>query len=1715
MRNVENNGFFDYENSKRRKVKVTSNGSGSYDEGIEPVNENVSPTSPALMKELSAYMSKEQERWATPLDAEKRKADYIASARDYIVPEDNELRRRRQFVMSDKGVKDATESYYNNSVKGIFDKEKAAARERGMDAYKKAVSVPGADPVAAAGAMRSESDPRAVVHRTMQQLPSGEIDDIAGSYARYAGLSPEKYRKNVLEPAIEQRLMGEYVAEATPKSSTEYIARSAFDNSLTGKLVNLGQKAYSPHSSQQEIGRAGLSAYNANRLENLAAGIGSLAVDIPAFAAIGSGSSKLVGDAVSKVAKGMSANLVKKYASRGMAAPEAERIIKRAIVGKMGAKIAQGSATQGLTLGSYDAANSVADDLLMNDGIDIGKAADAYAHGLTTGIAVGAVGTPLKELSRGLTGGKKVAASAGTLGAESAVFTMSSNAGDLLSGVDIEPIDLLYDYGESVATLGAMKLAHWRPRGGSVKLGADGRLKQKLRLSAGEAREVAKAGIDPRVFISELEDSFKNSARKNPKGLEGIKNDYLTLMNSGELSAATRSKLLYLVENKVTSTPPVVVDCMVQELGGDAYRTTLLDANGRKVSTRDFGSIKDLKTFLIVNRSELRKNKIATCEEALLGKHDSENFFRQAGRYADEVGADINEIAEAIYKKANNEPLNVGESKMLSDISQRASYGDKGVGVMLYNIRKQLEREYNLNEGSLLAAVNRKAYHCSEAENKALDKYLNIMQKEVKKLEQGTIPARRRAIEAERLNSPYGEMGNEEIKKSEKQRYVNFVNSDNVSWLNQDSYSNLAEGSAVNRSGRIRVPERWDKGYAWSYYGTRNSHEDIKRYKERADEIARSFGTRFNYLFDESELKNIADDAEYNNKVRATGWLDNSTGEIYLNLPNIKDIKDLESTIAHEVVGHRGLSNLFGNYIFDLYEDIYKMADEDVRKGIRSMEKKYAVKGYIPVEEYLAHLSEKASLTRKERTFIDKVKEFINRRVETLQRISSRKNKVSTKQLCNILAAHHDAMLKKIKPDDYRARVFKDFPSARKSVNYYDNETFDRDIKQRVADKTLFEGTPDYLLPDKKLIYEDYLPKRNGGIKGDNSYRFIGERGAKNISKSDNVGMNEVKMLEKAKQMEKEGAKPHDIWLETSWARGADGMWRGEIDYATITVNDFVYNQLREIDAEKASRYKEITSIPAYKRSAEENEFIEQVLNMKPSLFNNLRVRDVVSDSLLYAAYPELAHIPVKVVDDVPEMLFYDATKKTLYIGKEFVSQPLAMFKTIVKPLQQMIQHYEGFENSYSLYKANVEDAYYDEYENATFLIRMYNNAGSGPDEKLLIKEVENIFHDLYGMSINKFCELFPTLDEYMLAKMNNNKPLSMSGNVELRNVLKRHNMSEMDRIIFSPVLTEDYPRKSQVTLKKLGQMKKLLTGPIDMIYDNVMANQIPRPMRFRKTAKKMNELNLTPLERKILESQYDRLTSRLMDIYIAMRDKHGIGRNEIFANAADLLDALAMKYIEDVEKSGMYNLGKDLKPINDLYGSRSFGVGRNNKYSIYKDELSSESDADADSYIYKTYFPNRIHLDQKKMFESEDLSYSPWAEFWKGYDREKWENGEYYDDEADYPNKLKNIYIGDRDEAVSWNDFLNDGENAKSDNEAYYYDGMNSSKKKGSLFSDYDDRVISPQEFWEKYTEGRYKNGSYDVYKDNISEEFNEKDIEDTLDDILREIKNKNNLLN
>lgn len=112
---------------------------------------------------------------------------------------------------------------------------------------------------------------------------------------------------------------------------------------------------------------------------------------------------------------------------------------------------------------------------------------------------------------------------------------------------------------------------------------------------------------------------------------------------------------------------------------------------------------------------------------------------------------------------------------------------------------------------------------------------------------------------------------------------------------------------------------------------------------------------------DEITNKTAKDAIEEGRKI--TGWYDEKTGEVHLYMPNIHDKYTAEKTIWHEVVGHKGMRELFGDERFDKFlRDVWYDLDKPENAALKKLvdeERKYnPLNIYNAIEEGIARLAE-------------------------------------------------------------------------------------------------------------------------------------------------------------------------------------------------------------------------------------------------------------------------------------------------------------------------------------------------------------------------------------------------------------------------------------------------------------------------------------------------------------------------------------------------------------------------------------------------------------------------------------------------------------------------------------------------------------------------------------------------------------------------------------
>lgn len=133
--------------------------------------------------------------------------------------------------------------------------------------------------------------------------------------------------------------------------------------------------------------------------------------------------------------------------------------------------------------------------------------------------------------------------------------------------------------------------------------------------------------------------------------------------------------------------------------------------------------------------------------------------------------------------------------------------------------------------------------------------------------------------------------------------------------------------------------------------------------ESHVEKVAQKTGGKVKMVSSVDEITNKAAKAAIEEGRKITGWYDEKTGEVHLYMPNIHDRYTAEKTIWHEVVGHKGMRELFGDERFDKFlRDVWYDLDKPENAALKKLvdeERKYnPLNIYDAIEEGIARLAE-------------------------------------------------------------------------------------------------------------------------------------------------------------------------------------------------------------------------------------------------------------------------------------------------------------------------------------------------------------------------------------------------------------------------------------------------------------------------------------------------------------------------------------------------------------------------------------------------------------------------------------------------------------------------------------------------------------------------------------------------------------------------------------
>ena len=171
--------------------------------------------------------------------------------------------------------------------------------------------------------------------------------------------------------------------------------------------------------------------------------------------------------------------------------------------------------------------------------------------------------------------------------------------------------------------------------------------------------------------------------------------------------------------------------------------------------------------------------------------------------------------------------------------------------------------------------------------------------------------------------------------------------------------------SQINNESQLDDTVRYRKGN-----GGNISNMPYRQRINVAEKLAKRLNTNIQFVVDMEQVSKLD-----KVKQKAKGWYDIKTDTVHVVIPNHADVADVQATVLHEVVAHKGLRKMFGEDFDTFLENVYANATEDIRRKILEKTEGNPLRLHEATEEYLAELAEKGFDNRAEHSLWEKVKD--------------------------------------------------------------------------------------------------------------------------------------------------------------------------------------------------------------------------------------------------------------------------------------------------------------------------------------------------------------------------------------------------------------------------------------------------------------------------------------------------------------------------------------------------------------------------------------------------------------------------------------------------------------------------------------------------------------------------------------------------------------------
>lgn len=504
-------------------------------------------------------------------------------------------------------------------------------------------------------------------------------------------------------------------------------------------------------------------------------------------------------------------------------------------------------------------------------------------------------------------------------------------------------------------------------------------------------------GKPVRILRFGVEDSLDVTAYQRLKTKGAIAD---SIMNGKQMMVNSMS-------NRVLEEEEDVFGDTVAQLSGSEY--AMLKNNAEK-NVRKFESRKkqwEADQTYIHNAKPKLKGQITEAEQRIERENKRLQTVQKAfpNGTANEIIAGkqtfstIEEMND--YIKSHNKGI-LDEVKKMKDsgVSMESQTRELTIsfGGIPFQIKTVLSKEMNRGGGQLFAEVHRKmTYSCPDLELEGIPVHQSLLRNAIEDITENVITGKdfaenvesaERSIkhhlsELEQLQSREGkpfEYGKElEQAKSQYEEYIDLMKKEmqekESKYAEMDSTideaSDLSEidsnDDVLMRDGNEEKISDDDISYEndpWAKMLGKPNHRTKAQRKEFAERVRKKMSKRVKELSDklgvDIEIIETTDELQGKKKT-AKGFFDKKTRKVTVIIPNHTSISDVERTVLHEVVAHKGLRKLFGEHFDKFLDNVFNNASKEIRSEIVAMATKNGWDFRTATEEYLAGLAERTN----------------------------------------------------------------------------------------------------------------------------------------------------------------------------------------------------------------------------------------------------------------------------------------------------------------------------------------------------------------------------------------------------------------------------------------------------------------------------------------------------------------------------------------------------------------------------------------------------------------------------------------------------------------------------------------------------------------------------------------------------------------------------------